>query len=125
MRSAPRAADGYVPRVAKVFVDARNVLRSEWPNIPEAELVEAVRAWAAEQGLEPVVVFDGRAPEGAVGSGAESADDWLARETARVEEPYWLVTSDRELRLRAGTRAERVVGGGALARELRRYRPRR
>ena len=111
--------------MAKVFVDARNVLRSEWPNIPEAELVEAVRAWAAERGLEPVIVFDGRAPAGGVGTGGESADDWLARETARVEGPYWLVTSDRELRRRAGARAERVVGGGSLARELRRYRPRR
>ena len=109
----------------KVFVDARNVLRSEWPNIPEAELVDAVRAWAAEQGLEPVIVFDGAAPAGATGSGAESADDRLARETAAAAEPFWLVTSDRELRRRAGGRAERVLGGGRLARELRRYRPRR
>lgn len=108
-----------------VFVDARNVLRSEWPNIPEAELVEAVRAWAAEQGLEPVVVFDGTAPAGAIGSGRESADDRLTRETALAEGPYWLVTSDRELRRRAGERAERVLGGGSFARELRRYRPRR
>ena len=32
---------------------------------------------------------------------------------------YWLVTSDRELRERAGGRAERVIGGGAFARILR------
>ena len=105
-----------------VVVDARNVLRSEWPNIPEEELVAAVRAWAAEHGHEPLIVFDGRAPEGAVGSGRESADDWIARETASLDRPYWLVTSDRELRERAGARAERVVGGGSFARELRRFR---
>lgn len=106
-----------------LFVDARNVLRSEWPNIPERELVDAVRAWAADEGVEPVIVFDGTAPADAIGTGGESADDWLARETARTEEPYWLVTSDRELRRRAGGRAERVIGGGSFARELRRYRP--
>ena len=107
----------------QVFVDARNVLRSEWPNIPEEELVAAIRTWAADDGHDAVVVFDGNAPEGAIGTRGESADDWLARETARAEGPYWLVTSDRELRERAGGRAERVLGGGAFARILRRYRP--
>lgn len=33
---------------------------------------------------------------------------------------YWLVTSDRELRRRAGERAVRVIGGGSYARELQR-----
>jgi hypothetical protein len=68
-----------------------------------------------------VIVFDGPAPDGAVGTGRESADDWLTRETARLAdagEPYWLVTSDRELRDRAGKRAEKIVGGGSFAREL-------
>ncbi len=32
--------------------------------------------------------------------------------------PYWLVTSDRELRERAGADAERIVGGGAFLAEL-------
>lgn len=108
--------------MAIVLVDARNVLRSEWPNIPGPALVDAARAWAAEHGHDAVLVFDGRAPEGGVGTGAESADDWIAAEAARLEGPYWLVTSDRELRRRAGGRAERVIGGGRFARELRRFR---
>ena len=101
-----------------VLVDARNVLRSRWPNVPEAELVETVQDWASREGHEVVIVFDGSAPEGAVGTQGETADDWIAREAARIEEPYWLVTSDRELRERAGTRAERTLGGGAFLREL-------
>ena len=105
-----------------VLVDARNVLRSEWPNILERELVDAIGAWAAEQGHDVAIVFDGPAPDGGIGTGAESADDWIAREAARLDEAYWLVTSDRELRERAGGRAERTIGGGAFARELRRFR---
>ena len=68
-----------------------------------------------------MIVFDGQAPEGAIGTGAESADDWLTREAARLADagqPFWLVTSDRELRDRAGAHAERVIGGGRFAREL-------
>jgi hypothetical protein len=101
-----------------ILVDARNVLRSRWPNVPEAELVERVRSWAEGRGLRAVLVFDGAAPEGGVGTGAESADDWIARAAAELGEPYWLVTSDRELRHRAGERAERTLGGGAFLREL-------
>jgi hypothetical protein len=98
-----------------VLIDARNVLRSRWPNIPEDELVRLARAWAGEQGVEPEIVFDGPAPEGGIGTGAESADDWIARRAGELDGPYWLVTSDRELRERAGARPERVMGGGAFA----------
>ena len=70
--------------------------------------------WAAGEGHEAVVVFDGSAPDGAVGTGGESADDWIARRAGELEEPFWLVTSDRELRRRAGERAERIVGGGSF-----------
>jgi rRNA-processing protein FCF1 len=72
--------------------------------------------------VQPLVVFDGRAPveaEDVVGTGREIADDWIAREAA-LHAPYWLVTSDRELRERAGRNAERVIGGGSFARELTR-----
>jgi rRNA-processing protein FCF1 len=54
--------------------------------------------------------------------GAESADDVIARraaELARAGQPYWLVTSDRGLRERAGDAAARVAGGGSFARTLR------
>lgn len=107
--------------MATVVVDARNVLRSEWPNIPEDELVAAVRAWAEELGHEPVIVFDGRAPAGAIGTSGESADDWIARAAERLEPPFWVVTSDRGLRARIRG-ADRIVGGGSFARELRAYR---
>ena len=55
-----------------------------------------------------MVVFEGR----------ESADDRIAREAAELDGPYWLVTSDRGLRERAGGRAERVIGGGTFLRGL-------
>jgi hypothetical protein len=105
-----------------LLVDARNVLRSRWPNIPERELVELVRAWAAANGVVALLVFDGRAPlqaDDVVGTGHESADDWIVREAAGLA-PYWLVTSDRELRRRAGGGAERLIGGGSFAAELTR-----
>ena len=112
-----------------VLVDARNVLRSRWPNVPEDEIVARTCAWAAEEGMRAVVAFDGRAPgsivgesEGdgscvVVGTGGESADDWLTRRASELERDgmeYWLVTSDRELRTRAGGAAARTVGGGAF-----------
>jgi hypothetical protein len=90
--------------------------------MPEDEVVERTRRWAEERGLDAVVVFDGTAPAGGIGTGDESADDWLAREAAGLAEegrPYWLVTSDRELRRRAGHHADKVIGGGSFARELR------
>jgi hypothetical protein len=46
-----------------VVVDARNVLRSRWPNIPERELVDLAREWAERNGLDVLLVFDGNAPE--------------------------------------------------------------
>jgi hypothetical protein len=83
-----------------------------WPNIPREELLELVGAWAEREGVEPVVVFEGE----------ETADDRIARETAELDGTYWLVTSDRGLRERAGDRAERVIGGGSFAQELTRAR---
>jgi hypothetical protein len=115
--------------VTTVLVDARNALRSQWPNVPEEELVERARAWARRHGHELVLVFDGRAPGGVVGSkelddgatlvgtGGESADDWLIREASSYSDP-WLVTSDRALREAVGDAATRVIGGGAFLREL-------
>jgi hypothetical protein len=108
----------HTPRIVTVLVDARNVLRSLWPNLREDEVVEGTRAWAAEEGVDAEVVFDGRAPDGGIATGAESADDWIVRRAGELDS-YWLVTSDRELRERAGGRAERVVGGGAFARLVR------
>lgn len=72
-----------------------------------------------------VVVVDGRNPDASesdvVYTGSESADDWIARRAAELaagSQPYWLVTSDRGLRARAGGQAERTIGGGSFLREL-------
>jgi hypothetical protein len=98
-----------------VLVDAENVRRSRWPNLTRMELVVACRDWAATEGMVLLVVFDGPAPEQAPDllAGRPSADDWLVAHAAE-HMPYWLVTSDRELRRRAGHGAERIVGGGAF-----------
>jgi hypothetical protein len=102
-----------------VLVDAENVRRSRWPNLSKEELVGRVREWAAEHGVDHLIVFDGPPPEEApdLVAGRPTADDWLAGH-AHEYEPYWLVTSDRELRRRAGARAARIVGGGSFLKEL-------
>ena len=107
--------------MARVYVDGRNVQRSQWPNLSDEELVERCRDWAQRHGHEVVLVFDGEAPAGAIGSGAESADDWLIREVPK-HPGAWLVTSDRALRDAAAVNAERVIGGGGFLRELLRHR---
>jgi predicted RNA-binding protein with PIN domain len=124
-----RVGDYEPVEVPTVLVDGRNVLRSQWPNIPEDELVTLACEWAARHGLRAVVVFDGRAPEVStgehctvVGTADESADDWLTRRAGELREegrPFWLVTSDRALRDAAGAGAERTIGGGSFANELR------
>ena len=68
----------------------------------------ARRGLGGDHGVDVRVVFE---PED------ETADEWLIREAPRFT-PYWLVTSDRELRELVGSGAERVIGGGAFAREL-------
>jgi predicted PilT family ATPase len=103
--------------VALVYIDGRNVQRSQWPNLSDEELLERARAWAERHGHEVVLVFDGEAPESAIGSGAESADDWLIREVPK-HPGAWLVTSDRALREAAAANAWRVIGGGGFLKEL-------
>jgi uncharacterized protein YaiI (UPF0178 family) len=112
-----------------VLVDGNNVRRSQWPNLTPEELLARARAWAERHGHELVLVFDREAPGGVVGeqrlddrttvvgSGAESADDWLIREAPR-RPGAWLVTSDRALLEAASAEAGRVTGGGAFLREL-------
>jgi predicted RNA-binding protein with PIN domain len=109
-----------------VIVDGENVRRSTWPNLAAAALVERLAWWTQREGVQAVLVFDGRAPTVAtpanvelVGSGGESADAWIARRAAELraeQTSYWLVTSDRALREEASPGAERVIGGGAFLR---------
>jgi hypothetical protein len=95
--------------VANVLVDAENVRRSLWPNIPKDELVYFCTAWAEAEGHEVEVVWESD----------ESADDRIAREVRELEPPVWVVTSDRELRTRVEPYAERILGGGSFARVIR------
>ena len=83
--------------------------RSLWPNIRRDELTELVERWAGREGVEARLIWEG----------TETADDRIAREAAELDGPYWLVTSDRGLRERAAAKADRVIGGGSFARELR------
>jgi hypothetical protein len=112
-----------------VIIDARNVLRSVWPNLGEHETARLACSWAAARGCRALVIYDGVAPTVddcqrgiVVGSGKASADDLIVAEAARLAAssyPYWLVTSDRAVRAAAGPAAGRTIGGGAFARELR------
>jgi hypothetical protein len=103
-----------------VLVDAENVRRSVWPNLSDRRLVDLCAGWAERFGRRVVLVFDGGGPEGrgrCETVTAPDADDWIADAAARLDH-YWLVTSDRGLRRRAGERAARVIGGGSFALEL-------
>ena len=94
--------------MATVLVDAENVRRSVWPNIPREELEQRCREWGRGHGHEVIVVWEG----------AETADDRIAAEVRQLAPPIWVVTSDRELRERVADRVERIIGGGTFAREL-------
>ena len=108
--------------MALVVVDAENTRRSQWPNISREELVRRAREWAGSEGHELLVVFDGSPPEDAQDLlGSPNADDAIVELAPQLASPWWLVTSDRGLRARVAG-AERLVGGGAFARELRAYR---
>jgi hypothetical protein len=113
-----------------VLVDARNAMRSRWPNLAEDWFVERTREWAEREGVEAMIVFDGRAPGGLVGeqalderttlvgTGGQIADDWIAARAPQLHAAgrrVWLVSSDRELRDRVAAYVERVLGGGAFA----------
>jgi predicted RNA-binding protein with PIN domain len=95
--------------MATVLVDAENVRRSLWPNMPGDELEQRSKAWAEQAGHDVQVVWEG----------SESADDQIARLVKELEPPVWVVTSDRGLRDRVHDHAERIIGGGSFARELR------
>ena len=105
--------------MALVVVDAENTRRSQWPNLSREELVGRVRSWAESEGHELLVVFDGAPPEDAPDLvGSRNADDAIVELASTLGSPWWLVTSDRELRERVGGRPERVIGGGSFVRAI-------
>ena len=95
--------------MAIVLVDAENVRRSLWPNMPGDELVERSERWGAQHAHDVRVIWEG----------SKSADDQIALLATELTGPVWVVTSDRELRERVCEHAERILGGGSFARELR------
>ena len=105
--------------MAIVVVDSENVRRARWPNLSREQLVERARAWAAREGHDVLIVFDGTPSEEApdlIASG--NADDAIAELASGLDRPWWLVSSDRGLRRRVGDGPTRVVGGGSFVREL-------
>jgi hypothetical protein len=102
-----------------LIVDAENVRRSLWPNMTQDELVARAREWAAREGHDLVVVFDGRPPEEASDLvGSRHADDSIVELAEAAGGEVWVVTSDRGLRARLGDRPARIVGGGSFARTI-------
>ncbi len=121
-----------------VIVDARNVMRSRWPNLREDWFLDRVRAWAEQERVRALVVFDGRAPGGVlgetelderttiVGTGGQIADDWIAERAPLLKADggrLWLVSSDRGLRARVADYVERTIGGGSFAGTLEQLQP--
>ncbi|MEP6811621.1 MAG: hypothetical protein ABI990_01390 [Actinomycetota bacterium] len=105
--------------MALVIVDAENVRRSLWPNLSREELVRRTRDWAAHEGHDLLVVFDGTPPEEAPDLvGSRNADDKIVELAQGLDRPWWLVTSDRLLRERVGDATERIIGGGSFARTI-------
>lgn len=106
-------------RVTLVVVDAENVRRSQWPNLSREELVRRARAWAAREGHDALVVFDGEPPENAPDLvGSPNADDAIVELAQGLDRTWWLVSSDRGLRARVGDKPERIVGGGSFVRTI-------
>jgi hypothetical protein len=105
--------------MALVVVDAENVRRSLWPNLSRDDLVLRARDWAAREGHDLLIVFDGTAPEDAPDLvGSVNADDTIVELAQRFDRPWRLVTSDRALRERVGDAPEWIIGGGSFARAI-------
>ena len=94
--------------MATVLIDAENVRRSLWPNMPGDELVERSKAWGQQRVMRCRSSGKAASPE-TIRSRASSRE---------LDPPVWVVTSDRELRERVHDHAERIIGGGSFAREL-------
>ena len=123
------------------LVDGMNVIGSRpdgwWRDLDAAvvRLVRCLAAWAAAEGHDLTVVFDGRSPPGlpevdrgglevAFAGKGRSADDEIVRRVGIDADPGSLrvVTSDRPLaaRVRAAGAGE-VGGAGGFRRMLDRY----
>jgi predicted RNA-binding protein with PIN domain len=121
----------------RYLVDGNNVMGSRpdgwWRDRAGAmrRLVGELDEWAASEGADVLVVFDGRPfsfPESGSGvevafatrAGRDAADDDIARLVAEDADPASLtvVTSDAALAGRVRAAGARVEGAGALLRRL-------
>lgn len=126
-----------------VLVDGSNVARcAAWRDANadagtdhdlRRRLVDAASSWAAAEGHEVVVMFDGAGPwrPGQVrispdlvvhGSGGAEGDELIERAAGRARasrRPHWIVSNDHALRMVAGAGADRVVASDDFAAELR------
>jgi hypothetical protein len=126
-----------MPALAKdeeitLVVDARNVMRSRWPNLTEDRVIDLTRAWADREDAGALIVFDGTPAGFGIGVSeldertfvvgtTGSADDWIAERAKRLAEAgkrLWLVSSDRGLKQRVAPFVERTMGGGSFAGKL-------
>ncbi len=114
-----------------VLIDGSNVLHSDaWGDRESsALLVDAVASWAAAEGVESLLAFDGAVersrPVGSVqviATGAKEADEVLAERAARLAArglAHWLVSEDRAVRATAGAHADRVLDAASFVALLR------
>jgi rRNA-processing protein FCF1 len=112
-----------------LVVDAENVRRSIWPNVPLDELVELCARHAEREALDVVVALDGPPAQLAadqvplLAEPGRSADDLIVAHVAGLAPGTATVaTSDRALRERLDAHLVSFVGGGAFVRELLRLR---
>ena len=81
--------------------------------------MDRAREWAAREGHDLLIVFDGEPPEQAPDLvGSRDADDAIVELTASLDRPWWLVSSDRGLGGGLGDPPARVVGGGSFSQTI-------
>ena len=81
--------------------------------------MDRAREWAAREAHDLLIVFDGEPSEQAPDLiGSRNADDAIVELTAGLDQPWWLVSSDRGLRARLGDRPARIVGGGTFSQTI-------
>ena len=123
LRAKIHVRNGDVPEAETIAREGVRIVQQSDSPVEQADALLALAAVLRQSGrsdeslpitAQALQLYDAK---GDLVSAEPSADDWIAAH-AGEHAPYWLVTSDRELRQRVGGEAERVLGGGAFVREL-------